>query len=127
LKELISIFTAKENLPSMKIKDYRIENDLFIIESVKQGDNFTISIDPEIGHITRVEINNEEGDNLTREYSNFVKDESLYFPRKIDMVRPVKKQSISIFYTQFTLNQKINPARFIVKISDNAEQMNYIH
>ena len=127
LKELINIFSAKENLPSMKISSYRVDHDQFIIESYKQSDRYTISVDPNFGHITRVEVQGENGNNIVREYSNFVKDKTVYFPRKIDMIRKDKNQAVSIFYTQFSLNERIEPARFRVKIADTAEQMNYIH
>jgi outer membrane lipoprotein-sorting protein len=127
LKDLINIFTAKEKFPSMKIKQYRIEQDYYLIESAKQSDQYIIWVDPGIGRVTRVEVSNLDGNGSIREYSSFIKNDALYFPRKIDMVRPDKKQGISIFYTQLTLNEKIESSRFLVKIADNADQMNYIH
>jgi outer membrane lipoprotein-sorting protein len=127
LKELINIFAAKEKLPSMKIKNYRIEQDLYVVESTNQSDQYTIRIDPAIGHITRLELDSGNGNSFIREYSNFLRDGALYFPRKIDMIRAEKKQAVSIFYTQLLLNEEIEPSRFLVKIADTAEQMNYIH
>ena len=42
------------------------------------------------------------------------------------MIRPEEKQAISIFYTRITLNEKIEPEEFILKIADHVEQMNYL-
>ena len=126
LKELINIFAAKEKLSSMKIKEYKIEQDQYLIESSKQDDHYDIWIDPHVAHITRIEVNTQDENSFKREYSNFVRAADLYFPRKIDMIRAQKKQAVSIFYTQLTLNEEIEPSAFIVKITDTAEQINYL-
>jgi hypothetical protein len=126
LKELINVFAAREQLPSMRIIAYKTDQDLYFIKSDKQPDQWEIWIDPDVAHITHIEVHKQNGDSFKREYSNFFKDDNIYFPRKIDMIRPEQKQAVSIFYTQLTFNEPIEPSAFLVKISDSAEQMNYL-
>ena len=126
LKELINIFAAKEQLPTMKIKEYKTDGDLYFIASDRQPDQWQIWIDPYVAHITRIEVNKEDGSGFRREYSNFLKESDIYFPRKIDMIRPEQNEAVSIFYTNIVLNEPIEPSAFQVKVSDSAEQMNYI-
>ncbi len=126
LTELVHIFAAKENLPSMKIADYTIEDDLYLIEAENHENKYTIWIDNSIGRITKITNVRDSKSTTTREYGNFFHSNDLYFPRKINMIRPVKKQAVSVFYTRITLNEVIEPEKFILKISDHAEQMNYL-
>jgi hypothetical protein len=126
LNEIVNIFAAKEQLPSMKIIDYDIDADLYLVEAENSEDRYSIWIDNVIGRITRIKKNTKNKSETTREYGNFFKSADFYFPREISMVRPEEKQAISIFYTRVDLNEIIDPAEFMVKIADHAEQMNYL-
>lgn len=126
LNELVHIFAAKEKLPSMKITEYSLDDGSYLVEAQNGEDRYSIWIDNAIGRITKITKNIMGESITTNEYGNFLRSDDLYFPRKINMIRPEKKQAVSLFYTQITLNDKIEPEEFIVKISDNAEQMNYL-
>jgi len=126
LTELVHIFAAKERLPSMKIVNYSIDDGLYRVEAKNSEDQFTLWIDNTIGRITKISQKAKNESITTREYGNFFHSDKVYFPRKINMIRPGEKQAVSIFYTRITLNEKIEPEEFILKIADHVEQMNYL-
>ena len=123
MKELINFFSAKENLPSMKIKEYTIDNDLYFINAENGKDSYKIWIDNSVGRIVKISLYENEKIILTREYGDFLSAGEVYFPRMIKMVRPLEKQAISVYYTNLSFNEKIDRKNFIIDISDNAEQM----
>jgi hypothetical protein len=125
LRELINIFVGKEDLPSMKISEYSIENNLFHVQANNSDENYSIKIDNSTGHIRKLTLKKDNQVMYTREYDTFVKSDGLYFPRKIRMIRPEEKQAVSIYYTNVSLNGNIEPEKFIIKIADYAEQINY--
>ena len=47
----------------------------------------------------------------------------MYFPKKISLIRPHKKQAISIYYINLQLNKYIKPDKFVIDIADDAEQI----
>ena len=126
LTELVHIFAAKERLPSMKIVNYSIDDGLYRVEAKNSEDQFTLWIDNTIGRITKISQKAKNESITTREYGNFFHSDKVYFPRKINMIRLGEKQAVSIFYTRITLNEKIEPEEFILKIADHVEQMNYL-
>jgi len=126
LTELVHIFAAKEKLPSMKIADYTIDGGTYLIKAQNNEDHYSIWIDNSIGRISKITMMKDRESTTTREYANFFHSNDLYFPRKINMIRPEKKQAVSVFYTRINLNEVIEPEKFILKISDHAEQMNYL-
>lgn len=123
LQDLTNIFVAKEDLPSMKIKNYDIEDDLYLINAENGKDNYNIWIDHSTGHIRKLIVERNNRVLFSREYSNFAKAAGIYFPRKIDMLRPEERQAVSVFYTNFTLNDTIEREKFIINIADHAEQI----
>jgi len=123
MKELINIFAAKENLPSMKIEDYKIDNGLYFINATNRNDRYNIWVDNSAGRIVELSLSRDNQIVLTHEYGEFVTAGKSYFPRKIKMVRPVEKQSVSIYYTNLSINEEIDRENFIINIADNAEQM----
>jgi hypothetical protein len=125
LRELINIFVGKEDLPSMKISEYSIENDLFHVQAHNSDEDYSIKIDYSTGHIRKLTLKKDNQVMYTREYDTFVKSDGLYFPRKIRMIRPEEKQAVSIYYTNVSLNENIDPDKFIIQIADYAEQINY--
>ena len=123
MRELINIFTAKENLPSMKIEDYKIDNGLYLINATNRNDHYNIWVDNSTGRIVELTLNRDNQIVLTREYGEFVTAGKSSFPRKIKMVRPLEKQAVSIYYTNLSINEEIDREKFIINIADNAEQM----
>jgi hypothetical protein len=126
MTELVHIFAAKEKLPSMKIKEYIIDDGSYLINSNNSEDDYSIWIDNSMGRITKITKTSDDKSTTTREYGNFFHSNDVYFPRKINMIRPEKKQAVSVFYTRIMLNKAIDPEDFVIKISDLAEQMNYL-
>ena len=126
LKELINIFVGKENLPSMKIEEYNIEDGMFLIQAQNGEEIYSIWTDNMTGHIKKLTTEKNDQVVYTREYSDFIKSENIYFPRKIKMVRPGEKQAVSLFYTHITINDDLERDNFIIHIADQAEQINYL-
>ena len=123
LRELINIFAAKENLPSMKIEEYNIDDGQYFISAKNGNYTYKIWIDNTIGRITKLSLHQNENTLLVREYGDFTISDDSYFPRKITMVRPEEKQAVSVYYTHLSMNEDIDRENFIINISDNAEQM----
>jgi hypothetical protein len=123
MKELINIFAAKEKLPSMKINDYRIDDNMYFINAVNGNDIYKIWIDNSTGRIVKLSLNQKDTIILTREYGDFMAAGKVYFPRMIKMVRPSEKKAVSIYYTNISFNEEIDRENFIIYIADNAEQM----
>ncbi len=123
LRELINIFAAKENLPSMKIKEYRIDNGQYFINAKNGRHSYKIWIDNTTGRISKLSQHKDQQTLFIREYGDFTYGDDSYFPRKIKMVRPEEKQAVSVYYTHLSINEAIDRDNFIINISDNAEQM----
>ena len=123
MRELMNIFVAKENLPSMKIDNYKIEDGEYYIAAKNGNFTYKIWIDNSTGRITKLS-QHEFGKTLfVREYGDFMSTSNSYFPRKITMVKPDQKQAVSVYYTHLSINEDIDRENFIINISDNAEQM----
>ena len=124
MRELINIFTAKENLPSLKIEDYKVDDGQYYINAKNGSDNFEIWVDNSTGRISKLSLIHDGEVVYIREYGDFSSTgKSSYFPRKITMMRPSEKQAVSVYYTNFSLNEEIARENFIINIADNAEQM----
>jgi len=123
MKELINIFAAKENLPSMKIDDYVIDDGSYLIDATIGTDNYNIWVDNSTGRIQKLTLNRDDQIVLSREYADFMSTGNIYFPRRIKMVRPVEKQAVSVYYTNLSINEEIDRENFVINIADNAEQM----
>ena len=123
LRELINIFAAKENLPSMKIEEYRIDDGQYFINAKNGHHSYNIWIDNTTGRISKLTQHKDEQTLFIREYGDFTSGDDSYFPRKIKMVRPEEKQAVSVYYTRLSINEDIDRDKFIINISDNAEQM----
>jgi len=123
MRELINIFAAKENLPSMKIEEYKIDDGLYFIKTSTSNNNYKIWIDNSTGRIVKLSQHRDDQTMLVREYGDFVSSGKFHFPRKIKMVRPNEKQAVSVFYTHLSINEEIDRENFIINISENAEQM----
>jgi len=123
LSELINIFAAKENLSAFRVNTYDIDDDYFHLETGRGSTTYDILIDPDNGQIIKVVAQNGEKTLYIREYGDFIKMNNILFPRKITMTRPEEKQAIAIYYTNIRLNQSIEQNKFMIKISDRAEQI----
>jgi hypothetical protein len=123
MRELINIFAAKENLPSMKIEEYKTDNGQYFIKANNGNHGYKIWIDNSTARITKLTQFKDERTNYVREYGDFVNSGDFYFPRKIKMLRSEEKQAVSIYYTHLSINEEIDRDNFIINISDNAEQM----
>jgi hypothetical protein len=123
MRELMNIFAAKENLPSMKIEDYKIDDGLYFINAKNRNQNFKIWIDNSTGRITKLSQHKDDQTLFVREYGDFMSSGNSHFPRKITMVKPEQKQAVSVYYTHLSINEEIDRDNFIINISDNAEQM----
>jgi len=123
MRELINIFAAKENLPSMKIEDYKIEDGLYFIDAKNRNYTYKIWIDNSTGRITKLSQHLDDQTMFVREYGDFISSGNSHFPRKITMVKPEQKQAVSVYYTHLSINEEIDRNDFIINISDNAEQM----
>jgi hypothetical protein len=127
LKELINIFAAKEKLPLLKIDRYETENGSYVIQGHNTNEYYNITIDNVVGHIKNLEVKQDDRVIYRREYSSFFKSDNIFFPKKVSMIRPIDKQAVSIYYTNLTLNEEIQPENFIIKIADHAEQIYLSH
>jgi hypothetical protein len=123
MKELINIFAAKENLPSMKIEDYKIDDGQYFINATNRNYAYKIWIDNSTGRISKISQHQDDQTLFVREYGDYMSAGNSYFPRKITMVRPEQKQAVSVYYTHLSINEEIDRDNFIINISENAEQL----
>jgi hypothetical protein len=125
LTEMTNVLVGRETLTSMKITEYTIKNAKFYIAAQKADFDYQIWINHKTGHIHKV-IGSREGETVfIREYDDYVKINGIYFPKKISMTRPQEKQAFSIYYNNIALNEEVNREKFVINISDRAEQIDY--
>ena len=124
ISEVADIFTAKDQLMSMKIEEYKIDHDCFFVVGGNNLYGYRLWIDPHTGHISKIEYLKEARSIYVKEYKNFLKIENLYFPRKIIIKRPLENQGMSIYYSKLKINDPIAKERFTIRISDQAQQFN---
>jgi hypothetical protein len=123
ISELSNIFLGKENFTIMKIIDYSAQQNSFLIKAQNGDFNYDIWIDNHTGHISRLNAYKIDQLLFTREYGDFIKQNGIYFPRKIIMSQIEERQSLAIYYTELNINKEINRHKFDIKISDNAQQI----
>jgi len=123
ISELSNMLLGKENFTIMKIVDYSVQQNSFLIKAQNGDLNYDIWIDDQIGHIFKLHAYKDDQLVFTREYGDFVKQNGVYFPRKIVMTQAEEKQSVAIYYTELKINREINRNKFNIKISDTAQQI----
>ncbi len=125
LSELMYVFAGKEHLSALKIIEYVVDDDRFFIRASKADNFYSIWIDNISGRIEKLIAESDGRILYIKEYGDFVKQNGMFFPRKISMTRPEKNQAISIYHTKMSLNNDLEKSRFEVEISDRAEQIDY--
>ena len=125
LSELINIFAAKESFQAMRVERYDIENGDFFLDAKNGTVSYQIWIDDFSGRIKKISAANGSGVLYTREYDEFIKSKGIYFPQRISMTRPQARQAVSIYYTKLELNENVDRGKFIITISDRAEQIDF--
>ena len=123
IHEISNFFTGKELITNMKILDYDVDGDKFFIHGKNGAFSYNIWIDNITGRIKKIEYLKQDKVVLVKEYDKFFKYDNTYFPKHIKLSRPLEKQVVSVYYNRITLNQKIMPSEFIIKISDTARQI----
>ncbi|MBD3385922.1 DUF4292 domain-containing protein [candidate division KSB1 bacterium] len=79
------------------------------------------TIDPAKGVVKNTRI--YDTDNrliLAAKYSRFIYSRGSYMPKTIQIIKPITKESITLFYTFVKLNESIKHEQFRIKIPDNA-------
>lgn len=125
LSELLNVFAGKEHLSAMKIVEYTLQDDQFLIKSRRGDIIYEIFIEPQNGQITKLTAFNNDNILYIREYDDFIENNGIIFPRKISMIRPGENQAVSVYHTQISVNELLDKSRFQVRISDRAEQIDY--
>jgi len=125
LSELMKILVAKETLTSMKIHDFTIKDKMFYILAEKGDSEYQMWIDYKTGRIKKITSLVGGQIHFIREYDDFIKVMGINFPRKIIMTRPKEKQAVSLYYTNIVLNKDIDKEKFVINVSDRAEQMDF--
>ncbi len=123
ISELSNILLGKENFTIIKIMDYSVQQNSFLIKAQNGDLNYDIWIDNHTGHIFKLHAYKLDQLLFTREYGDFIKQEGIYFPRKIIMTQVEEHQSIAVYYTELKINKEINRKKFDIKISDTAQQI----
>ena len=66
--------------------------------------------------VSKIEIYNAKDEVvLLKEFTRFEKVGSIFLPRYIRMVRPQRKEYISLYFNRRQLNKKVNPKLFNIK------------
>ncbi len=123
ISELSNILLGKENFTIMKIIDYSVQQNSFLIKAQNGDLNYDIWIDNHTGHIVKLHAYKFDQLLFTREYGDFIKQNDIYFPRKIIMTQAEERQSVAIYYTELKINKEINRDKFNIKVSDTAQQI----
>ena len=123
ISEIIPIFMGRDVISSMKINKYTIKDGMFFIIAHKNNSTYKIWINHTNGQIYKLEQYRDDTLQYIKEYGSFIRINHLYFPRKISIVRPNEKQAISIYYISVKVNEDIQQEKFIIDISDDAEQI----
>jgi outer membrane lipoprotein-sorting protein len=124
ISEVADVFTAKDNLVSMKIVEYNVEGNHFFIHGGNSFYEYRLWIDPHTGHISRIEYIKNKVAVIEKEYKDFAKYNNLYFPTKIIIKRPMEKQAMSVYYSKLKINETLDSDKFSIRISDKAQQFN---
>ena len=109
----------------MKIVEYTLQDDQFLIKSRRGDIIYEIFIEPQNGQITKLTAFNNDNILYIREYDDFIENNGIIFPRKISMIRPGENQAVSVYHTQISVNEPLDKSRFQLRISDRAEQIDY--
>ena len=123
LSELINIFAAKEDLSVFRVLNFDVLDDHFYLKTHRGVIDYEFLIDPDNGQIDKLTASTDGKIMYVREYGDFIRTSGILFPRKITMTRPDEKQAIAIYYTNIQLNERIDQDKFIIRISDRAEQI----
>lgn len=110
----VSGLALVEDLQSSRL-EYMDEE--FVITGKSTNNSYKIWTDLMYGTISRVEVRNQNNKILRiEEYKRFKKINGVRLPQMIRFIRPVEKQSLTIFYEQLYVNNDIPSKEFYVKI-----------
>ncbi len=121
--QLRSVFAAQDAFEILKEEKFERTKDGFYVEALNGDLNYHLWFEPEYLHIKKIEYYDNRQLLFYKEYDRFEETDGIVFPRSINFVRPEDKQGLAVFFTELSINQPIAPERFLIKISDNAKQI----
>jgi len=82
---------------------------------------YKYQIDPYQGVVTKMFIRDKNNQIvLLKEFSRFVELSGVKIPRTIRLMRPEKKESLTLFYKQLTINGRIAAKDFRIRVPENS-------
>lgn len=123
LSQLVDIFSAFDRIPNMKVEEYRIVDDQFYIAGTDNKKDYRIHIDPRSGRISKFEVLENDNVIVKKEYKDFERSGDVWFAKRAQIVLPQSKQGMSLYFSKYKLNKKLEPGQFEITISDQADQI----
>lgn len=123
LDQLASVIKAEDRFGVLKKRTYTLKDNCFFVETQNGTLHHRIWFEPRYHRIKKIEYYEDNQLLFVKEYDRFEKVDGIVFPRHIQFTRPEEKQGVSIYFNELKLNRHSDPARFAVRISDKATQI----
>jgi len=121
--QLKNVFVARDRFDVLEKKVYENRENNYYLEAVNGKYNYNIWFEPEHLMISRIEYLNNGKIEFVKEYDNWREVNGIYFPHRVNFVRPDEKQGFSIIITELEINKSIDPTSYKIKVSDSATQI----
>jgi len=115
--QLMHTISGAPLLPDLQKPLMQSDGKQLKITGSKKGLNYTYYIDVKYGLISKIIARDKSGKIQTvEEYSRFIKVGPARAPRLIRYLRPIEKESLTIFYDQLDVNKSISTKDFYLKL-----------
>ena len=119
-RQLMHTISGVALLPALGNQVMQADGEQLIITGDDGEIYYTYYIDVEYGLISKIIVRDEMGQiQLVEEYKRFTKVGSTRVPKMIRYVRPIEKESLTIFYDQLDVNKSLSAKDFYVKLPDD--------
>jgi outer membrane biogenesis lipoprotein LolB len=115
--QLMHTISGVPLLPALENPLMQKEGDQLKITGSENGNYYTCYLDLRYGLISKIIVRDELGQiQLVQEFKRFVKVGATRAPKMIRYIRPIEKESLTIFYDKLDVNKSMSVKDFFIKL-----------
>ena len=124
LEELIQAFSGLHLIQPHTKESLKIDNNQYLLVGSENNYLMKYRIDPKRFVVNSYELSDSLGHVIVKfEYSRFAKIKGVTVPKTIRISQPEQKTRMTIVFTTLTINSKLKPKDFEIKLPDNVDRI----
>ena len=119
--KLLQVISGLETLQGVEEAVLQTDDKSIIVDGSYLNQRYKCFLDTRSGIVRQCEVSDSQDELLfVEKFDRVFKTEGVRIPRTITVFCPKKKQSLTLFYTELMVNQRIKAREFEIKIPQNA-------